>query len=322
MTAVEPVELLSEEARPTDVGLTILRWRAQASGAWEEVSQDWTELTGQSVAEARQWGWLDCLHADDRENLRTAFAEAAGKPLKILGRVLDRVAGRHRWVEFRAVPRRAGGWFGAARDVDEFVTALNHLEVERNEQRHRARNLLATIRAIFRRVLATSDSLGAVQSRFEDRLDAIARLQLMLSGSEDAPPTLADLMAAEEAAIEGVAKGRLSYDGPAIGLPRRTYEVVAMALHELLTNALKHGALGQPDGSVRIFWVHAGRTLVVNWREHCPQGLPEGASSRRGYGRELIERALPYELGADVFYEFDESGLSCRVTIPIGAHDD
>ncbi|MFC0010110.1 HWE histidine kinase domain-containing protein [Devosia nitrariae] len=302
------------------------RWRAQASGAWEDVNQEWAELTGQCLDEARQWGWLDCLHADDRENLRTAFAkgagEGAGRSLKILGRVLDRVEGRYRWMEFRAVPRQTGGWFGAALDVDQFVTALNHLEVQRNEQRHQARNLLATIRAIFRRVLATSDGLDAVQSRFEDRLDAIARLQLVLSGGEAASPTLADLMAAEGAAIEGVAAGRLSYDGPAISLPRRTYEIVAMALHELLTNALKHGALGQPGGSVRVFWVHAKRTLVVNWREYCPQGLAEPAPSRRGYGRELIERALPYDLGADIFYEFDKSGLSCRMTIPIGADDD
>lgn len=322
MTAVEPVELLSEQTRATDVGVTVPQYRAGATGAWEEVSEDWSLLTGQPVDQARQWGWLDRLHENDRENLKTAFAEGAGRSLKVLGRVLDRDEAHYRWMEFRAVPRQAGGWFGTVQEVDDFVTALNHLEVLRNEQRHRARNLLATIRAMFRRVLATSDSLGAVEARFEDRLDAIARLQLMLAGSDDAAPTLADLMAAEEAAIEGVAVGCLRYDGPQVSLPRRTYEIVAMALHELLTNAVKHGALGQPGGSVRVFWVHAQRTLVINWREHCPKGVAQRAPSHRGYGRELIESALPYELGADVFYAFDGSGLFCRITIPMGADDD
>lgn len=319
MTAVEPIEM---QTGLINFGLTLPQWRAGATGAWEEVSEEWAHLTGQPVGEARQWGWLDCVHESDRENLSTAFAQGAGRSLKVLGRVLDRGRARYRWMEFRAVPRQAGGWFGTVQEVDKFVTALHHLEVQRNEQRHQARNLLATIRAMFRRVLATSDSLGAVKARFEDRLDAIARLQLMLSATDDAPHALADLMAAEEAAIEGVAVGRLRYDGPAVALPRRTYEIVAMALHELLTNAVKHGALGQPGGSVTVFWVHAQRTLVVNWREHCPKRLEVGAPLHRGYGRELIERALPYELGADVFYEFDGTGLFCRITIPMGADDD
>ncbi|MDO5370869.1 sensor histidine kinase [Paracoccus sp. (in: a-proteobacteria)] len=102
-------------------------------------------------------------------------------------------------------------------------------------------------------------------------------------------------------------------------------QTLALGLHELATNALKHGALSQPDGRRDIRWSMVPGTegpsrLRVEWRK---SGIPvdldkDGASPRpNGYGRELIEQALPCQLNAEVDYDLSPEGVRCTITIPV-----
>jgi two-component system CheB/CheR fusion protein len=100
-------------------------------------------------------------------------------------------------------------------------------------------------------------------------------------------------------------------------------QMLAMALHELATNASKYGALKDPAARLEISWrlLEPGdeqQRLEIIWHEHNVQMPANGGDvQRRGQGRELIERALPYQLDAETNYHLGTDGLVCTLTIPI-----
>lgn len=104
-------------------------------------------------------------------------------------------------------------------------------------------------------------------------------------------------------------------------------QTLALALHELATNATKYGALSQPGAQLAIAWHASGsgageRTLSIDWRE---RGVALSAGPRAGgdgYGRELIERALPYELDARTSYALTPDGVHCTIAVVVPDDDD
>ena len=99
---------------------------------------------------------------------------------------------------------------------------------------------------------------------------------------------------------------------------------MALALHELATNAVKYGAIGQASGRLSVIWhVENGgdkgdRRLVIEWHEDGV-AMPDGPPTRRGYGSELITQALPYQLQAETALAFTPDGVRCRITLPARA---
>jgi two-component system CheB/CheR fusion protein len=98
-------------------------------------------------------------------------------------------------------------------------------------------------------------------------------------------------------------------------------QTLALALHELATNAVKHGALKEANGRVDVTWSvsgtpRGGRALLLEWRESGLSSPPD--SSRRGFGRHLIERALAHTMRATTELLFRADGITCRITIPLG----
>jgi two-component sensor histidine kinase len=97
-------------------------------------------------------------------------------------------------------------------------------------------------------------------------------------------------------------------------------QLLALALHELATDARSQGTLSREEGRLRIRWqveqIRGVPHLRLTWIEERPVcvAVPQG---RRGYGRELIERALPYSLNAETRYELDETGLQCTISLPL-----
>ena len=105
-------------------------------------------------------------------------------------------------------------------------------------------------------------------------------------------------------------------------------QTLALALHELATNAVKYGALSDPEGRLHVEWnLHSTadqeRELRIDWRESGVSDIPEPDAQPRGggYGRELIERALPYQLGARTSYEFEHDGVHCTIAIAVPPED-
>ena len=114
--------------------------------------------------------------------------------------------------------------------------------------------------------------------------------------------------------------GRVNIDGPSATLPASSAQTLALAIHELATNAVKYGALNQAAGRLDVSWKienikGASRRVVLDWRESGVD-MPH-RNGRKGYGSELIERALPYQLKAQTDLRFGPDGVRCRISTEI-----
>jgi two-component sensor histidine kinase len=103
--------------------------------------------------------------------------------------------------------------------------------------------------------------------------------------------------------------------GPEIRLNPRTAVAMALAVHELATNAAKYGALSNPDGRVSIEWSDGDGRFSLIWRE--TGGPPVAQPSQRGFGSRMIERGIAAELGGTAELDFARTGLVFRITAPM-----
>jgi two-component system, chemotaxis family, CheB/CheR fusion protein len=114
---------------------------------------------------------------------------------------------------------------------------------------------------------------------------------------------------------------RVTISGPAVPLGPKRVQALALALHELATNAVKYGALKQESGRLEVVWrlepsVAGSPRVVLDWKESgcvMPAELPG-----RGYGRQLIEQALAMALGTRAELTFGGDGVRCRIVVPLG----
>ncbi|ODU66787.1 MAG: hypothetical protein ABT16_00825 [Rhodanobacter sp. SCN 65-17] len=320
---------LSERRLQTLIsGMPQLVWRAEQAGQWTWASPQWADFTGQRAHESLGWGWLEPVHPEDRTRVREAWEQAEWRgALSIDHRILDRTGQRYRWFQTRAAPvRNADGsireWLGTSTDIDEMRLLQDHQQVLLDELQHRTRNLMGVVSVLARRTIATSADLDAFAGRFDDRLAALSRANNLLSGVTDGQRISFDALLRQELDALGAlhdADPPLEVEGdPGIALRSSTVQILALALHELGTNAVKYGALAQPGRQLSVRWwidaQAAPHSLVVQWRE---TGVPMKGNAGFGYGRELIERALPYQLGATTSYTFTPDGVLCVIRLPL-----
>lgn len=311
-------------------GIPHLIWRAAIDGACIWASPQWSAYTGLDDDASLGWGWLEAVHPDDVAGARAAWQEAAASgQLSYEHRLRGGAGRRFRWFQTRAAAVRDGQgriveWLGTSTDIDDLRQLQERQQVMVAELQHRTRNLLGVVRAIAKQTMALTGPGELFRERFNDCLSALSRVQGLLSRSDQEPITLRTLIETELAALNApAAQTRIRIAGPAVRLRKATVQTFALALHELATNALKYGAFTAPQGSLSVTWricdAAEGRRLVMDWVE---EGLvrPSEArdlSARGGYGRELIERALPYALKARTHYALSETALRCTINIPI-----
>jgi two-component system CheB/CheR fusion protein len=320
-------------------GMPQLVWRARGGGHWTWSSPQWSTYTGQGDDGALGMGWLEMLHPDDREPAKAAWkrAEDTGA-LEMEGRVFHESEQRYRHFRTRALPLRDRSgqlveWLGTSTDVDDLLQMQSEQTVLVGELQHRTRNLMAMVRAITRRTIQGTETFDAFAERIDNRFSALARVQSLLSRRDGATRVPFDVLLREEisAHVELDSDGRgkqVALEGPTgISLRSASVQTFALALHELATNATKYGALSQPGGHLHIQWLAKetaeGKRLWVDWRESGVSGVPddEAAAKGGGYGRELIERALPYQLGARTTYAFKPDGVHCTIEVMVPADD-
>ena len=203
------------------------------------------------------------------------------------------------------------GIIGVAKDVTERKRREEHTEFLRAEMAHRLKNTITLVQAMARRSLAHDHGF----SDFEGRLVAYARSHNLLHGSN--PVTLRDLVDAHLHSLR--ATDRLHVDGPAIVLPPDFAVEIGIALHELITNSIKHGALNG-DGNIDFQWrletPGEQRILVLTWRETHDRTATRAA--REGFGHTVLARAVAQHLGGEATFEVmpGEVCWSLRATLP------
>ncbi len=314
-------------------GLPQLVWRATGNGNLTWASRQWTDFTGQADGDSHGWGWLDAGHPDDREAVREAWNGAvAENSFQGEFRIRQGEGGAYRWFKTRALPVRnedgtGSEWIATSTDIHDLRGLQERQDVLVAELQHRTRNLLGVVRQMAQRTLRSSTGLADFRERFRDRIEALARVQGLLSRlSELDRVTFGELVRTEFKAlgVEPGQDGHVVIEGPAgVRLRSTTVQTLAMALHELATNALKYGALRQPDARLAVRWrVEAepdGQPrLHVDWRETGVEMPAAGVQAQgSGQGRELIERALPYQLSATTTYTFEKDGVHCTISMPV-----
>ncbi len=212
---------------------------------------------------------------------------------------------------------RVIGIFSEAIDITDHKRALDHQGLLINELNHRVKNTLATVQSIAFQSLKNSETIDHAHERLENRLMALSRVHDVLTQESWDSADLRTIVHQAISPFESIDLQRFAISGPAIKMPPQQVLPLSMAIHELLTNALKYGALSVPSGWVSISWNIAsdGRTLALRWDENG--GPTVKAPSRRGFGTRLIERGLAHELGGSVNMEFDPSGVICALEIPL-----
>ncbi len=223
-----------------------------------------------------------------------------------------------------SLSRMAAAMVQTTRTLDALKKSEDRLKVLVGELQHRTRNIFGLIGAIARQAIRSSTDLEDFRPRFLNRLDALARSQTLLTKiTEGQTVTFNDLLTTELNGLGAFDSGkeRVRLSGPSdVALPPKTIEALALALHELGTNALKYGALGQPSGTLDIAWRLDGEegVLHVEWKESGVDLADRADPERRnGGGRRLIERVLPLQLKARTDFDLESDGVRVVLTVPV-----
>jgi len=311
----------------TNVPQLVFRSRATGDRTWG--SPQWIEFTGLDLEHSLGFGWLDAIHPDDREATVAAWSQAQqGGEYMIEHRIRRAADGDYRWHQTRAKPIDngdpvAGEMVGTSTDIHDMRNLRDRQEVLLAELQHRTRNLLAVVRSIAAQTLRASASLQEFDAEFGERLAALGRVQGLLARTDH---QALDLRALVEAELAAHADGRretnkVTIEGPPAFVSAGAAQALTLALHELATNAVKHGALGCPSGRLSVKWYTEGeneKRIMLDWRESGVI-MPPGEPRRKGYGSELIERALPYQLKAVTRLHFGPDGVHCHISVPVTA---
>jgi PAS domain S-box-containing protein len=257
------------------------------------------------------------MHPDDREKHALAAIVGAG--------------GSRFQVEFRIVrPNGEVRWcYGAGiitRDADGKPVRMNGVTVDitdrkRAEERqvllarevdHRAKNTLAVVLSVLRltRAPTTKDFIATV----EGRVHALAATHNLLSATRWEGADLGKIVEEEMAPYQANHRQRVITGGPAVVLLPATAQAVALALHELATNAAKYGALSTETGTLAVTWRAEGDALVLDWTE--TGGPPTAEPARLGFGLTIVRSSIEAQFRGGVSYEWRREGLRCTLSIP------
>lgn len=230
-------------------------------------------------------------------------------------RVENQVATLGRWYEAHVYPRRGQRFTVLYEDITERKEAAERMKVLVAELQHRTRNLLTVVSVVAERTKTASSTLEDFWERLELRLEALGRSQALLSRSGPGV-NLSNLTRLELAAHGADSESGVHAEGPEIWLQPNQVQMLGLALHELMTNALKHGALTSSGGRLSITWgKHDDERIWLLWEE-TPASPPRSPPGRRGFGRELIEEVLPYDLDAKTRLEIGPDGVRCAIELP------
>lgn len=204
-------------------------------------------------------------------------------------------------------------------DVTEYKRAEEHSAILSREIKHRARNLLSVFDALVR--MTEAKTVTDFKERLLGRLQALTSSQERLFENHFAGEQLSRLVEHELATCPGADKNRVSWSGPEIMLAPEATQMLTMVLHELAVNAMKHGALSTANGRVNVEWLRtdAGQ-LELHWRE---LGGPRVTSpSRRGMGRQVINRCIRDRLDGEARWRWHKEGIFCRLRLPTDVERD
>lgn len=260
------------------------------------------------------------------DGMRAAFL--AGEPFR--GEAVNyRKDGTTYVVEWLITPLRdADGritrWVSTQRDITDRRAAEDRQTLMVRELHHRVKNTLATVQAILNASLRSAGGLAEFRRAFTNRIASLARTHALITEDAGQVVRFEELLRTVLEAYDEPGRRRVTLDGPRVLLSSDQAVPLGMALHELSTNAVRHGALASPAGRLDVRWSledcsgedrPTGRVLRWTWSERG--GSPVSPPAREGFGSQLLNRVLKLQVGAEVDVAFEPDGLSVTVTLPL-----
>jgi PAS domain S-box-containing protein len=302
-----------------------LMWLANPDGWIYWYNRRCYEYTGTTLEELVGWGWHAVMDPAALPAVMEGWtgAIATGEAFEMVFPIKAANGSFHPFLT-RVQPLkddqgRVLRWFGTNTDISEQKHIEEHLQLLLNELNHRVKNTLATVQAIASQSMRTLPRENF--EAFSDRLVALSRAHDLLMQRNWKGMELRKIV--DQALAPLCAKGpegRLTIVGPFVCIPANHVASWSMALHELCTNAFKHGALKMDAGKVKITWSapEQGRLRFL-WSEHG--GPPVTKPNRRGFGSRLIE-SLGRELAGSASLQFEPEGLVCTIDALLPATPD
>lgn len=301
-----------------------LAWTCDRLGDVTWYNQRWLDYTGLTFEDMKDWGWKKVQHPDHVDRIVASVMRS-----RDTGEIWEDTFplrgkdGNYRWFLSRAVPiRDAAGnvvrWFGTNTDVSDLRDAEARQQLLINELNHRVKNTLATVQAIAAQTLRNANVDSSVRETFESRLVALSNVHNILTQERWETAGIRDIMARTLEPHAG--PDRLRVHGPSVRLSPKAALAIAMGMHELVTNAVKYGALSNGTGQVAVTWRVDGPkpgTLHLQWKERG--GPTVKPPSRKGFGSRLIERNLEHDLNGKAKIAYQPEGIVCTITSTLGA---
>lgn len=282
-----------------------------AFARWVEAQPAWSDFP--VIVLAQRGGGIERNPAAGRfiQALgNVSFLERPFHPTTLVSIVQTALRGRRRQYEAR---ERLDTLRAAVRRQQQDQA---HLRLLINELNHRVKNTLATVQSLVAQTLRSADVSTRTRDALTSRIVALSKAHDVLTNEQWSGADLAEIagQAAQPFRL-GLGDARIIMRGPHVRVPPKTAIAMALALHELATNAVKYGALSGQDGRVEFTWRISGqasaRELKAVWREIG--GPRVTAPTRAGFGTRLIQRGLAADLNGEVTIQYPAEGVVCTI---------
>ncbi len=282
-------------------------------------------------------GFVARVHPMERTRIETLYQglRERGGQFEDEFRTLNQ-DGEERWIYLKGRLDLKDGMpvrlLGASIEITERKLYEEHLRFLLRELSHRSKNLLAVIQAMATQTAKSSETVDVFRRRFGERLMGLAASHDLLVNQNWLGASVESLVRGQLSAFIAEDDPRLRIQGPAVDLKSEAAEALGLALHELATNSMRHGALREPAGTVEIGWtvdgpeesecvgwslrraMSDGRRFRMEWIEHTVD--PISPPSHKGFGRMVIEHTVEATLNGTVTLSFLPSGLRWHIDAP------
>lgn len=222
--------------------------------------------------------------------------------------------------KLQVIARATASALESGRLNDYLAASLEHGHFLLRELDHRVKNTLAIVQSITRQTLRSTPSAEDFADVFESRILALSQAHELLTRRAWGRPQLEEILQRTLSTFTEDVASRFDFHGPVVTFNAETAVSVHMAIHELIANAARHGALSTPEGRIMIDWsvdeAAAPALLTLTWRE---QGGPPllNQPSRHGFGSKMVHKGLARDLGGEAVLDFTPTGLIFTLRAPI-----
>jgi two-component sensor histidine kinase len=290
------------------------------------MSPDWTlmyQLDGRGFipdTDIPSVAWQEeYLLPEDRPAIMAVVAEAVRtKSVFQCEHRVRQADGSIGWTFSRAIPIADGSgviveWFGAASDVTDRKRADELAKLLTLEVHHRLKNTLSMVQAIARGTFKSPASTEEL-TVFEARLQALSSTQdVLITSKRDS----AEVLEVISQAVKAMPQFRIALNGPTALLEPDKALALALAIHELCTNAAKYGAFATSNGRVDVQWTTEGPLLNLRWQES--RGKQVSPPTHQGFGSRILKRMIEGQAGGSITLDFAPDGLLCSIELPLAS---